>query len=389
MTSSLFALENSKITFKDVKSFCDQQFSEGLRIEYKREFPQNVDLAKTICAFANSAGGIILIGVEADQVKNVPTNIPGIQMSKGLEERVVNICLSNILPRIVPEVRLCPFKTEDESERGVLFVRVNSSYNPPYIVLQTKEIMIRAYNKNERADLQTIEDLMELRKKFGDDAFISPTEINWSTKSITEPCPVFETAVIILNFARKSIVPFTKEKDNELFKITSEVFMLQEQTPSPNYLIFESRNPQGQITRFCRIDGYGRLVFQRIADVRKNALEAFESFIFLAKVLKAARKICSYLAFYGNISVGFTIVNSDYRNHELELGFPQERRLFEAYKFESEIISVSRTIRFDDLEDLSETFQGMFNEFCRYFHFAAETKIIAEIVKEYFMPFLK
>ena len=75
MESSLFALENSKVTFKEIKSFCDQQFSEGLRIEYKREFPQNVDLAKTICAFANSAGGILLIGVEADKVTNIPFNI--------------------------------------------------------------------------------------------------------------------------------------------------------------------------------------------------------------------------------------------------------------------------------------------------------------------------
>ena len=54
MELSLFALENSKITIKEIRNFYDQQFSEGLRIEYKREFPQNVDLAKTICAFGES-----------------------------------------------------------------------------------------------------------------------------------------------------------------------------------------------------------------------------------------------------------------------------------------------------------------------------------------------
>lgn len=389
MASSLFTLENSKITFTEIKSFYDQQFSEGLRIEYKRDFPQNDDLAKTICAFANSAGGIILIGVEADQVKNVPTNILGIPIAKGLEERVVSICLSNILPRIVPEVKFCPFKTEDGRERAVLFIRVSSSYNPPHMVLQTKEILVRAYNKNDRADLQTIEHLMELRKKIGDGFFDSSTSTSWSNKCITLPCPVYETAVLFLNFAKKDIVPFTKESDAELFKIASEVFRLQEQTPNPNYLTFESRNPQGETTRLCRINGDGRLIFQRIADVKQNELEVFESFIFLAKVLKAARKICSQLAFFGNISVGLNIVNSDYRNFPLELGFPPEIRLHETYKFESEIISISRTIRFDDLNDLSGTLQSMFNELCRYFHFAAETKIITEIVKQYFMQFLE
>ena len=389
MESSLFALENSKVTFKEIKSFCDQQFSEGLRIEYKREFPQNVDLAKTICAFANSAGGILLIGVEADKVTNIPFNISGIPVAKGLEERVISICLSNISPRIVPEVRFCPFKMNDGCERGVLFVRVSSSYNPPHIVLQTKEIMVRAYNKNDRADLQTIEHLMELRKKFTEGFLNSSSSTSWSTKYIGVPCPAYETAVIFLNFAKNDIVPFTKESDTEIFKIASEVFMLQDQTPNPNYLIFESRNSQGEITRFCRVDGDGRLIFQRIADVKQNKLEAFESFIFLAKVLKAARKICSHLVFYGNISVGFTIVNSDYRNCTLELGFPPERRLFDTYKFELETIFISRTVRFDDLSDLSGTLQSMFNELCRYFHFAAETKIIAEIITEYFMPFLK
>ena len=388
MESSVFTLENSKITFKEIKSFCDQQFSEGLRIEYKREFPQNVDLAKTICAFANSAGGIILIGVEADKVKNVPTNILGIPITKGLEERVVSICLSNILPRIVPEVRLCPFKTEDGSERAVLFIRVSASYNPPHMAMQTKEIMVRYNNRNDRADLQTIEHLMELRKKIGDGSFNSSLSTSWSTKSITVEDPVFETVVIFLNFAKKDIVPFNKENDSELFKIANDVFRLENETPNPNYVIFDSRNSQGQIRRFCRIDGDGRLVFQKIAEVKNHEMEAFESFVFLAKVLKATRKICSNLAFYGDFSVGLNIVNSD-RNSKLKLVFPQNRPLGETYIFEWETIFITRTIRFDDLNDLSGTLQSMFNELCRYFHFSAERKIIAKIVEEYFMPSTK
>jgi hypothetical protein len=389
MASSLFTLENSKITFTEIKKFCDQQFSEGLRIDYKREFPQNDSLAKTICAFANSAGGIILIGVEADKVKNVSTNILGIPIANGLEERVVSICLSNILPRIVPEVKFCPFKTDDGPERGVLFVRISSSYNTPHMVLQTKEIMVRLHNKNDRADLQTIEHLIELRKKIGDGSFNSSLSTSWNTRSITVEDPVFESVVIFLNFAKKDIVPFNKENDAELFKIANDVFRLEDQTPNPNHLIFEGRNPQGQIRSFCRIDGDGRLIFQRNSDVKNNELEAFESFIFLTKTLKATRKICSLLAFYGDISVGLTIVNSKYGSSKLKLGFPVMRRLLDNYNFEDGTISISRTIRYDDLGDLSETLQSMFNELCRYFHFAAESKIISEIVKECFMPSLE
>ena len=136
---SLFGLEKSKINFKEIKNFCDQQISEGLRIDYKRDFQKNVDLARTICAFANTAGSIILIGVEADKEKNIPVNIPGIQITEGLEEKVVNICLSQILPRIMPEIKLCPFETANGSQSAVLFIRINQSYNPPHYVWQTRK----------------------------------------------------------------------------------------------------------------------------------------------------------------------------------------------------------------------------------------------------------
>jgi hypothetical protein len=389
MESSLFALEKSKITFKEIKGFCDQQLSEGLRIEYKKDFPANNGLARTICAFANTAGGMILIGVEADKKRNIPIDTIGIQITEGLQEKVVNICLNNILPRVVPEIKLCPFKQGSSPERGVLFVRVSPSYNPPHYLWQTKEILIRADNKNERADLQNIEDMIERRKGTRSNFDSSSTSTSWSTKSITLPGPAFETVVIFLNFAKKDIVPFNKEIDSVLFEMANEILKLQDQTPNPNHLIFDSRNPQGQITRFCRIDGDGRMVFQRSANVKNNILAAFDSFIFLTKSLRAARKICSYLAFYGDVSVGLTIINSNYRDHKLELGFPEKRRLPDTFSCEWETISVSRTIRYDDFENLSETLQSMFNEFCRYFHFAPDSETIKEIVEESFIPLLK
>jgi hypothetical protein len=384
---SLFVLEKSKINFEEIKTFCDQQISEGLRIDYKRDFPKNVDLAKTICAFANTAGDIILIGVEADKEKNIPINIPGIQMTEGLEEKVVNICLSHILPRIMPEIKLCPFKPDEGSERAVLFVRVRPSYSPPHYVWQTKEILVRANNENERADLQTIEDLIERRKRIRDESGSNAGYTSWSTKSITVEAPVFETAVVLLHFAKENVVPFSKENDAILYEIANEVMRLHEQTPYPNYLILESRDSQGQTTRFSRVDGYGRLIFQRAAYVENNVLAAFESFIFLAKVLKAARKMCSHLAFYGDVSVGLTVTNA--MNLNLSLGFPQNRPLLDNYNCKDGTIFVSRTLHYDDFTNLSETIQSMFSEFCRVFHFAADSNIIAEIVEESFLPLLK
>ena len=58
----LFTKEITKITYQDVVDFCNQQISESINLDYKKAFPANLE--KTIAAFANTMGGLIVIGVE-------------------------------------------------------------------------------------------------------------------------------------------------------------------------------------------------------------------------------------------------------------------------------------------------------------------------------------
>jgi hypothetical protein len=388
MESSLFALEKSKISYKEVKSFCDQQIPEGLRIDYKEDFPKNEGLARTICAFANTAGGILLIGVKADKVRNVPVDVQGVQMTEGLEEKVVNICLSHILPRIVPDIKLCPFKSDDGSERAILFVRVESSYTAPHYLWQTKEVLVRVNNKDDRADLQTIEELVERRKRIRDQSTSGSFSPWWSTKLITVEDPVFETVVIMLPFAKENIVRFSKENDALLFDMANEVMNLEELIPYPNRIVLESKSAEGKTRRFCRVDGDGRVILQKVARIDNDRFMVFESFSFLTKALKTARKICGYLAFYGDVSVGLTVSNP--MKLKLRLSFPEDRYLLDNFYCDDEWISVSRALRFDDLVvNPTATIQSMFSEFCRFFHFTTDSKLVAEIVEKSFLPLLK
>jgi hypothetical protein len=62
---------------------------EGARLDYKGiAFPK--DLSKTIAAFANTLGGLIILGVDADKKTNTPIWPPvaGMPMEAGLSERV-------------------------------------------------------------------------------------------------------------------------------------------------------------------------------------------------------------------------------------------------------------------------------------------------------------
>src|SRR5688572_8733805 len=69
------------ITAEEVKAFLrlgdhlDERPAEGVRLEYKSERPEN--LAKHVCALANTFGGLLLIGVDAPGGR--PTGLPGVQ----------------------------------------------------------------------------------------------------------------------------------------------------------------------------------------------------------------------------------------------------------------------------------------------------------------------
>ena len=62
----MFTKPIDEITYQDVESFC-QQWSEGVRVEYKIEVTVSRHIPKVVSSFANTYGGIFLIGVEADQ----------------------------------------------------------------------------------------------------------------------------------------------------------------------------------------------------------------------------------------------------------------------------------------------------------------------------------
>jgi len=79
---------------------------EGPAIEFKREF--NTDIDRELVAFANSNGGMVLIGVSDDAV------IVGISEDlQRLEERIMGVCRANCRPPLIPEVEVVSIDGEN------------------------------------------------------------------------------------------------------------------------------------------------------------------------------------------------------------------------------------------------------------------------------------
>ena len=71
---------------------------EGKTLEFKRDLSSPKPLLKTLVAFANTAGGRLVIGVSDDR------QITGVKDPLAEEERLCNLIADSIAPRLVPNV---------------------------------------------------------------------------------------------------------------------------------------------------------------------------------------------------------------------------------------------------------------------------------------------
>jgi Predicted transcriptional regulator containing an HTH domain and an uncharacterized domain shared with the mammalian protein Schlafen len=97
---------------------------EGRRIEFKETIPERIDLAKTIVAFANDAGGELYIGV-----KNFPREIIGLPEEElaSMKEQIYDIIFDQCYPTILPEIYFII-----EGDKYLINVKVSRGNTPPY-----------------------------------------------------------------------------------------------------------------------------------------------------------------------------------------------------------------------------------------------------------------
>jgi ATP-dependent DNA helicase RecG len=117
---------------------------ENSGVEFKRDSVQNFDLAKEIVAFANFAGGVILLGVE-DDGGIFGTTRPD------LEGWVMEVCRTKVDPPIVPYFE---WLRDVEAGKDVAVVRVLTGHNKPYARLhnQIRTYYIRVGSTSRDAD---------------------------------------------------------------------------------------------------------------------------------------------------------------------------------------------------------------------------------------------
>ena len=127
------------------------QQPEGKTLEFKRDLSSPRNVLKTLVAFANSAGGRLVIGVDDDR------QVTGVAEPLDEEERICNLIADSIAPRLLPNVELTSL-----GECTLLVVEVfPSSSRPHYLKAMGPEngVYVRLGSSSRQAGPELIAEL--------------------------------------------------------------------------------------------------------------------------------------------------------------------------------------------------------------------------------------
>lgn len=218
---------------------------EGYQAEFKKSVPSKKrEIAEEVCAFANAAGGLVLIGVDDFNT------IHGVSVNNKIRSEIQD-ALSNITPKLS-----CKFKDFTLPEGNIFVIEVPSGAQKPYVY--SGAIYVRIGPNSQK--LSTVEEMREFFQK-SDKIFFDEA-----------PCPGFDISeevdpgIYNLFVLKSGITPTTPQK--QVFE-NFRLFDSENQVKNGAVLFFGSE-PQKYIEKaFTRCVAYDGEDKRFIADDKR------------------------------------------------------------------------------------------------------------------------
>jgi predicted HTH transcriptional regulator len=135
---------------------------EGKTLEFKGELVSAEPFLKTVVAFANTAGGVVVFGVE-DRTRRVL----GVADPLALEGDLTNLVSDAIRPRLLPDIEILPWR-----KTYLVAVQIYPSPSRPHYLKSLgleQGVFVRVGSSNRRADRVMLEELRRLAQSAGFD----------------------------------------------------------------------------------------------------------------------------------------------------------------------------------------------------------------------------
>ena len=168
--------------------------NEGKTLEFKRDLSSPAPVLRTLVAFANTAGGTLLFGVE-----DATRDVIGVTDPLALAERLTNMASDSIEPRLVSEIEILPWR-----KKYLVGVEVYPSPSRPHHIArdgQAGGIYVRVGSTNRRADDELI---AEMRRSVRGESFDE------------QPVPELDSEALDFRVASESFAPVRKLRPKDL-----------------------------------------------------------------------------------------------------------------------------------------------------------------------------
>jgi len=267
----MFHTPLNDITFEQVENFC-RTFPEGVRVEYKREVTK--DIPKVVSSFANSSGGIWIIGVTTDASTNLPRlPLEGMKRRGGVEEQITQSSHSGIYPAITPDVRV--LDVPGKPDHMLVVVKIPESVEAPHAIENSTKVYVRNASTTEPYELADIDRIAyfikrrEQPERKREELIARMVSRSW--------CGGMRTRVIVApTYPRGMLVP------NDLLLRRAELLQAQHASGSHREfrLIHEGISSVGQAPGeqqyYFEANTYGIVLFERPAHIAGAAPDFFD-----------------------------------------------------------------------------------------------------------------
>ncbi|MFI5110112.1 MAG: helix-turn-helix domain-containing protein [Terriglobales bacterium] len=136
-----------------MEELLQEQAVENIRLEFKRDVPPKDETLKKVSSFANTFGGLVVVGASARSTDGRIEGLPGVDVQDGYKQKVVDWCFGGASPPLVVGVS-DPIPTPDGSGRVCYVISVPESDVAPHFLNGRNGVWIRTDEFSGRFDAQ-------------------------------------------------------------------------------------------------------------------------------------------------------------------------------------------------------------------------------------------
>jgi hypothetical protein len=139
---SIFTHPASHISFEHLQQLLADKAVENVRLEFKRDIPNKDEVLKKISSFANTFGGIVVIGAEASSKDGRLIALPGVEPERGYKQTIAQFCFEGASPPLIAETS-DPIPVPGQDEKVCYVIRVSESDVAPHFLNGRKGVYVR------------------------------------------------------------------------------------------------------------------------------------------------------------------------------------------------------------------------------------------------------